>query len=223
MKGKNLFLMGLLGIALGLILVIFRNSLADGGVVLTTGIIFVIAGLLNMSIFLGSRDKQGRARMGAFGTAFGWVASAAAVILGLAMLIFSKAFTALIGFMFAVLILFAALFQMGLLLFGSKPHKLNNWFFVVPTILVGSAVYIFLRKPDAGGEHVVMWVTGCAFILFGAATLFEGLIIGRLNREARNAKTNDSKPSKEISVAQAEAAKPTYSLPEAEEPADKTK
>lgn len=223
MKGKNLFLMGLLGIALGLILVIFRNSLADGGVVLTAGIIFVIAGLLNMSVFLGSRDKQGRARMGAFGTAFGWVASAAAVILGLAMLIFSKAFTALIGFMFAVLILFAALFQMGLLIFGSKPHKLNNCFFVVPTILVGGAVYIFLLKPDTGGEHVIMWVTGCAFILFGAATLLEGLIIGRLNREARNAKTNDSKPAKDITVAPAEAAKPTYQQPEAEEPADKTK
>ena len=74
-----------------------------------------------MTVFLGSRDKEGRARMGAFGTAFGWIASAAAVVLGLAMLIFSKAFAAMIGFMFAVLLLFAALFQLFLLLFGSRP------------------------------------------------------------------------------------------------------
>lgn len=136
MKGKNLLLTGLLAVLLGLVLIIFRNSLADGGIVIAAGIIFVAAGLLNMSVFLGARDKQGRARMGAFGTVFGWVASAAAVILGLAMLIFSGAFVALIGFMFAVLIIFAALFQMGLLLFGSRPHKLNSWFSSFPQFLL---------------------------------------------------------------------------------------
>lgn len=118
MKGKNLIFTGLLVAAVGLMMLLFRNALASGGVVIAAGILFVGAGVLNMSVFLGARDKKGHARMGALGTVFGWVASAAAVVLGLAMLIFSNAFAALVGFMFAVLLLFAALFQLFLLLFG---------------------------------------------------------------------------------------------------------
>ncbi|MCM1068225.1 MAG: DUF308 domain-containing protein [Muribaculaceae bacterium] len=185
MRGRNLFFTGLVIAAVGLLLILFRAPLADGGVVIAAGILFVLAGLLNMSVFLGSRDSSGKARMGAFGTAFGWIASAAAVVLGLAMLIFSKAFVAIVGFMFAVLLLFAALFQFFLLLFGSRPVRLPNWYFVVPALLVAAAIYIFMRKPDTAGETVDLIVTGCGFILFGAATVLEGLTIGNLNRRAR--------------------------------------
>lgn len=185
MRGRNLFFTGLVVALLGLVLILFRTSLADGGVVIAAGILFVVAGLLNTSVFLASRDKDGRTRMGALGTAFGWIASAAAVVLGLAMLIFSKAFVAIVGFMFAVLLLFAALFQLFLLLFGSKPARLSNLFFLVPTALIGGAIYIFMRKPDTGGEMTIMLVTGIGFMLFGIFTIIEGVCIGNTNRIAR--------------------------------------
>ena len=187
MKGRNLILTGLIAALIGIVLIIFRTSLANGGVVIAAGIIFVLAGVLNMSVFLASRDKHGNARMGAFGTAFGWIASAAAVVLGLAMLIFSKAFVAIAGFMFAVLILCTALFQLFLLIFGSHPSKLSSYFYLVPTALVGAALYIFLRKPDTGGEHIIMLVTGISFIVFGAVTMIEGSIIGRNNHRTLKA------------------------------------
>ena len=177
-----MILTGIITALIGVLLIVFRNTLADGGIVFAAGTLFVAAGLLNMTFFLGTRDKNGRARMGAFGTAFGWIASAAAVVLGLAMLIFSKAFVALVGFMFAVLILFAALFQMGLLLFGARPHRLSSWYFTVPMLLVCCAVFIFMRKPDTAGEHLVMTLTGISFILFGIATIAEGCYIGNANR-----------------------------------------
>ena len=179
----------------GLLLILFRTSLADGGVVIAAGILFVASGLLNMTVFLGSRDRKGRARMGAFGTAFGWIASAAAVLLGLSMLIFSKAFVAIVGFMFAVLILFAAVFQLCVLLFGARPAKLSNWFFLVPTVLVGCAIFIFMRKPDTPGEHTIMLVTGAAFMVFGLFTIIEGMSIGASNR--RQLKATTAAPAKE--------------------------
>ena len=111
MKGRNLIITGAIALIVGVLMLIFRVQLANGGIVISAGILFVVAGVLNMTVFLGSRDSRGRSRIGAFGTAFGWIASAAAVVLGLAMLIFSKAFVALIGFVFAVMLLFAALFQ----------------------------------------------------------------------------------------------------------------
>lgn len=207
MRGKNLFFTGLVVALLGLVLILFRTSLADGGVVTAAGILFVAAGLLNTTVFLSSRDKQGRVRMGALGTAFGWIASAAAVVLGLAMLIFSKAFVAIVGFMFAVLLLFAALFQLFLLLFGSKPVRLSNLFFLVPTALIGAAIYIFMRKPDTGGEITVMLVTGISFIVFGVFTIVEGLAIGNNNRTAlKTAKTDTV----------TESASTPASIPEAE-------
>lgn len=186
MKGKNLILIGVLVFAVGLLLTIFRHSLANGGIVRLAGIIFVGAGVLNLTVFLASRDKDGRSRMGALGTAFGWISSAAAVVLGLSMLIFKDAFVALIGFMFGVLLLFAALFQIFLLLFGSRPTRISNWFFIVPAVIIGAAIYIFLRKPDTAGETTDLLVTGISLMVFGTATVIEGSMVGQSNRMLQN-------------------------------------
>ncbi len=186
MKGKNLILIGVLVLAVGLLLTIFRHSLANGGIVRLAGIIFVGAGALNLTVFLASRDKDGRSRMGALGTAFGWISSAAAVVLGLSMLIFKDAFVALIGFMFGVLLLFAALFQIFLLLFGSRPTRISNWFFIVPAVIIGAAIYIFLRKPDTAGETTDLLVTGISLMVFGTATVIEGSMVGQSNRMLQN-------------------------------------
>lgn len=196
MKGRNLFLLGLGAILLGVLLIIFRASLANGKVVLIAGTLFVVAGVMNMTVFLGSRDKNGKARMGAFGTVFGWLASAAATILGLAMLIFSTDFVAITGFMFAVLILFAALFQLFLIAFGARPTALSPWLYLVPAALVGAALYIiFLRQPTENSEHIVMLVTGISLLIFGLSTIIEGAAVGQINRQAKH--TPDDRPDKE--------------------------
>ncbi len=187
MKGKNLIFTGVIVFLVGLLLLIFRRPLANGGIVYAAGIIFVGAGILNITVFLGSRDKDGRSRMGAFGTAFGWIVSAAAVILGLAMIIFKGAFVALIGFMYGVLILFAALFMLFMLIFGSRPTRLSNWFFLVPTALVGASIYIFMRKPDVPGETIDILVTAISFMLFGLFTVIAGSVVGNNNRSIRKA------------------------------------
>lgn len=184
MKGRKLIFAGLVASLVGLLLVLFRTALADGGVVTAAGVIFVLAGALNMAVFLRSKDKDGQDRLGIVASTFGWVASAAAVILGLAMLIFSAAFVAIISFMFGILILFTAIFQFFVLIFSLRDIRMSGLFFIVPALLVGAAIFIFMRRPDGPGESLVNTVSGAAFIFFGVFTALEGLCAGYLRRKA---------------------------------------
>lgn len=191
MKGRNLLLTGLVNLLIGILLIIFRTSLSSGRLVILIGAVFLIAGVINMTVLLGSRDKNGKARSGALGTTFGWIASTAAVVMGLAMIIFCNDFVAMMGFVFGVLILFAALFQLFLLIFGSRPIALSPWFYLVPAALVGAAIYIILNTPENGNHDTVMIVTGISFIVFGAFTIIEGAAIGQANRQTRVMQKND--------------------------------
>lgn len=188
MKGKNLYLTALVMLTAGVIFIITANTLASFKIVIGAGILFIIAGLANTIFFLGARDREGHARTGAFGTAVGWVASAAAIVLGLCMLLFQQTFIPLVSFMLAVLLLFTAVFQICLLLFGSKPIRISPWFFIIPVLLFGAAVFIYLQKPgETESDRIIMYVTGTAFALFGLASVAEGTIIAHGNRKARKA------------------------------------
>ena len=181
MKGKNLLLMSLVALAAGVLMLIFRDSLANGVIITWAGILFIAAGVLNVSVFLGARDKNGHARTGAFGTAFGWIVSAAAVVLGLAMVIFHDAFVALFGFMFGIMLLFCALFQLALLVFGTRPVRLPGIYYIVPALLICGAIYVFSLKSGLD-ERSIMTVTGIGLAVFGLASLVECIHIDRLAR-----------------------------------------
>lgn len=184
MKGRNLILMALVTLAIGILMIIFRNALASNSVVIGCGILFILAGVANVTVFLGSRDKNGHARMGAVGTAIGWLASAAAVVLGVVMVLFRTVFETMVGYMFAVLLLFGALFQFCLLLFGSRPVRLSSWFFLVPMALCGAAVYIFMQQPGRS-DYAIMLTTGISLAFFGFMTLVESAAISSGNRTLR--------------------------------------
>jgi uncharacterized membrane protein HdeD (DUF308 family) len=184
MKGRNLFLTALLAIAAGIALIIFRNVINSATLVTAGGIFFIATGVINMGLFIGGRDKDGNSRQGFLSHAFGWGASAAAMLLGLAMLIFHERFVGLVNFMFAVLIGVAALYQLFLLIFGSRPVKLPDWLFIAPVLLAGASVFLFI---PVATDPVVMLTTGIAFVVFGTATLIESFFIGSANRSALKA------------------------------------
>lgn len=186
MKGKNLYLTALIMLVAGVVFILTANTLASFKIVIWAGVLFIIAGLANTIFFLGARDRQGRARTGAFGTAVGWVASAAAIVLGLCMLLFQQTFVPLVSFMLAVLLLFTAIFQICLLLFGSRPVRISPWFFLIPILLFGAAVFIYMQKPgETRTDRIIMYVTGISFALFGVASVIEGSIIAHANHKAR--------------------------------------
>lgn len=184
MRGKNLLLTALIALAVGILMIIFRNALASYTVVIGCGILFILAGVVNVSIFLGARDKEGRARVGSVGTAIGWISSAAAVVLGVVMVLFRTVFEAMVGYMFGILLIFAALFQFCLLLFGSRPIRLSNWWFLAPMALCGAAVYIFLQQPGRS-DYAIMLTTGISLAFFGLVTLLQSVAISNGHRKLR--------------------------------------
>ena len=181
MKGRNLFLIGLLVLVIGVVLILLHKSVTTGGIVITGGVLFVLAGLLNMAVFLGAKPEI-KAHRGMFSSVFSWVSSVAAAILGLAMLIFEPTFAGLVPFMFGVLIAFGALYQFFLLGYGSRPARLPGWLFVIPTVLTGAAIYLFVAPVPSLAGDIVLLVTGISLAVFGAATMTEVSLVGRHNR-----------------------------------------
>lgn len=181
MKGRKLIFMALPALAAGVALIMTYKSITNLGVIIAGGVLFVLAGVANVMALTSSRDKKGKSGIGYFGLAFGWISGAAAVVLGLSMLIFQSTFVGLLPFIFGVIVVFCALFQFFVLSVGIRPLLLAVWFYIFPLMLVGIAVYIFKRQqPD--DEHVTMLATGIAFCVFGAAMVLEGIVVGSANR-----------------------------------------
>ncbi|MDE6301199.1 MAG: DUF308 domain-containing protein [Muribaculaceae bacterium] len=179
MKGKSLMLTALLSALAGVLLIIFRNDIHSSGVVITGGVLFIVAGLLNLLIF-EHRGKKGSGNS-AVSTTFSWLTCAASVILGLCMLIFQGTFAGLVPVMFGILILFAAVYQYFILAIGARPVTLPGWLYIIPTAMVGGAVYVFLR-PEYTGDMPVVLTAGISFVLFGVASVIEAAMLGHYHR-----------------------------------------
>ena len=180
MKGKSLFAIALFTIVAGVALIFMRGSITSYGIVITGGVLFILAGLFNMAVFLGAGEKEKKER-GIFSASFNWISSAAAAILGLSMIIFQGTFAALIPFMFGVLIAFGALYQFYLLGYGCRPATLPGWLFIMPTLLAAAAIYLFVQRNEVVEDRLVMLITGICLLVFGVTTLIESVLIGRYN------------------------------------------
>lgn len=193
MKGRNLVLTALITLAAGILMLVFRTTLASGTIITWLGIVCIVAGVLNIGSILGGRDENGHSRAGALTSTFGWIAGGAAVILGLVMAIFHASFVALVGYLFGILLLFFALFQILLLVFGSRPSRLPGFYYVVPALLICGGIYIFTLKAGLD-ELSIMTFTGAGLTLFGAATLAECVQIGKNNRARRAGSASETAP-----------------------------
>ena len=112
------------------------------------------------------------------------------------MLLFQQTFLPLVSFIFAVMVLFAAIYQTCLLLFGTRPMRLSPWFFIVPMLLLVAASYIFLKRGDINTtDQHIMLISGCAFTLFGIVSIVEGIIIAHGNRRIDKAAQAKPEPA----------------------------
>lgn len=206
MKGHKLIFTALLALAAGVALIVTHRTVSSGGVVVAGGVMFVLAGFINVIAFLSSRDENGKSHLGSFGLAFGWLTSGAAVVLGLSMLIFQSTFVGLVPFIFGVLVVFGALFQFFVLSVGIRPVTLPAWLYVFPLVLVGLSVYVFMQQSQTD-DRMIMLATGIAFTVFGVAMFIEGAMVGaanrRLRREAVAAETSVPADAKTVTDAAA--------------------
>lgn len=189
MKGKNLSITAILAIVAGVILIIANRSIYSTGVVITGGILFIAAGILNVFVFDNERRSDRRGR-GAFASTLSLLSSIGAVVLGVCMIIFQDTFTVLVPYIFGIIVAFLACYQFYVLAIGARPTVLPVWFYFFPVLLLGAAIYIFFRRPDTD-DHLITLASGIALSFFGLVTIIEAIMISdgrkKVNQETESA------------------------------------
>lgn len=217
MKGRSLLLSAILFLVAGVILILTCRTTSTANIVVVGGVMFIACGVLNILAYIagrpGNKEIARAVKAGqkppvrsSVRSALAWISSSASIILGLCLLVFTSTFTSLVPVVFALLIIFAALYQFYLLAIGCRPLKLPAWLFVVPVLMTGAAVYVFMQEPGNNeSEHtgmLIMLITGISFVLFGAAMIVESVLIGSANRRIiKQARTPDTAADSHESVA----------------------
>lgn len=177
MKGKSLSAIGLIALIAGALLIIFYEYITSAKVVLTGGILFVGVGVSNLIVFgQNTKESRGVARL------FNQIANAAAIVLGICMLVFRDTFLPLVPFIFGLLVAVCSLWQFFLLAVGTRPYQMPAWQYLFPVLLAADAVYIFMQKLT--DERVIVLATGIGIALMGLACVVEGSSLGMCRRRA---------------------------------------
>ena len=173
MKGRSLTIAGIFAAAIAAVLILCYKSINLMGIAITCGILFVAVGLINM-IFFGYRSGNESAKV------LNLVTNAAAIVLGISMLVFREEFRPMIAFMFGLLVAVCALWQFFVLAIGARPYQLPAWLYLFPVLLAGGSVYIFINPVHE--ENVLILATGIAMGVLGLSCLIEGSILGIARR-----------------------------------------
>lgn len=190
MKGRKLMILAIIVLAIGVVLTITYTSIKSTGVVICGGILFILAGLINLIPMFGTEngkdnneeDKKRGSHQSALRTIFGWITSTAAIVLGVCMLIFQPTFSTLVPIIFAVLVLSCGLFQFYILAIAIRPITLPAWTYIGGILLIGAAIFLFTL--DAGiDDKTLMLTTGISMLVFGVITLIEGFMVGASRRK----------------------------------------
>lgn len=207
MKGKTLTAVGLITLIVGVAIAFFYKDITSHSVVLTGGLLFVAVGVANLIIY-GRPGERGSS----VSRVFTQIANAAAIVLGICMLVFQGTFAPLVSFIFGLLVAVCALWQFFLLAVGTRPYQLHGWLYLFPLLLAAASIYIFLQS-DASDE-IISLTTGVSVAVMGAGCICEGSALGIARRRAEKSAAESAK------VAPAEEEKPAAKAEGAEARSD---
>jgi hypothetical protein len=199
MKSKSSILAGAISLVAGIILIVCNKLINDSGIVTTGGILFVLAAVINAVLYLNNRESEGKARRGTLTLIFGWIGCAAALLLGVAMLIFGEQFMTLIPYVFGLLIFFGALIQFYTLAIGVRPYILPGWLYLFPVlILAGALLVAFVIE----AENLRLIITGVSMALFGLAIFVESFALSHAVKAGKSALTTKTDDTREVTDVQ---------------------
>lgn len=197
MKGKTLSAIGLVAVLIGVALIFFHTAISKTGIILTGGVLFVATGVINFMIYGQDKGSHGLGRL------LSQLANAAAIVLGICLLVFSQTFVPLVSFIFGLLLAVCALWQFFILALGTRPHQLPGWLYVFPLLLTGASIYVFVQKNMP--ESTLLVVVGVSMAVLGAGCIVEGTNLGMARRAAEHEAAKPAvKPAEKPAVKAAE-------------------
>lgn len=193
MKRRSYFLLSLLAIIAGVVFILSYTTISSAVLVMLGGVLFIVAGLLNMAIYVGKRHEHGERKP--ITTFLGYLTGGAAIILGLSMLIFESTFSVAVPYLFGLLMIAMATVQLFVLLSRRGRFQFSSWFLLAPLVLIGIGVFIATLEAVAS-DSTIMLATGIGLAFGGLVWAVEGIVVGRSSTITDEASAEpDEKPN----------------------------
>lgn len=176
MKRRSYFLLSLLAIVAGVVFILSYTTISSAVLVMLGGVLFIVAGLLNMAIYVGKRHEHGERKP--IATFLGYLTGGAAIILGLSMLIFEATFSVAVPYLFGLLMIAMATAQLFVLLSRRGRLQFSSWFLLAPLVLIGIGVFIATLEAVVS-DSTIMLATGIGLAFGGLVWAVEGIVVGR--------------------------------------------
>lgn len=167
MNKRFVIFFALPALVVGIMLIIARANISLRGVVVTGGILFVAAGILNLIFSERNRAKRRRVVT----TALNRVSSAAAFILGLSMLVFVDTFTSIVPFTIGTAIGLLTAIHLAYLDRCSRLGGISRWWDLSAFGTATASAYLYTRQSDGSDDTSIMLVTGIVLIYFALSVL----------------------------------------------------
>lgn len=168
----------------GVIFIVCNTSITGKALILTAGILFIAAAILNLAATLTLRGTNGARRSRGLGYALAWVVSIASLAFGVSIIIFDSTFIPLIPLVLGSLVLLGALVLLYVMAIGVRPQILPAWLYIPALLIVVAAILIY-RQDVPADEAITMIYTGSALCLYGVTSFLIFGILARRDRAAR--------------------------------------
>lgn len=176
MKRRSYFLLSLLAIVAGVVFILSYTTISSAVLVMLGGVLFMVAGFLNMAIYVGKRHEHGERKP--ITTFLGYLTGGAAIILGLSMLIFESTFSEVVPYLFGLLMIAMATAQLFVLLSRRGRLQFSSWFLLAPLVLIGIGIFIATLEAVVC-DSTIMLATGIGLAFGGSVWAVEGIVVGR--------------------------------------------
>lgn len=173
---KTPVLTGLAFDVVGILMIVLRDFITGPGIMITAGILFIVAGMVNFAIALFVRDENGQRKSRGWLFALTCAVSVASVALGICVFAFQNTFVGLIPILFGTLLALQAVILFYTLGFAMRPYRLPGWMYILPTLVAVSSAFVFTLESPADDRRIMIFA-GVGFILFGVCAVVGALCL----------------------------------------------
>ncbi len=174
MKGNGRFVSNLLILIAGVVLIILHDRVGIiPGIIIVTGITFIVPSVINMAILLADVSKKPEERY-RNKTSFiaGMIASVGGFAMGLWMVVYPDSLVGLLVYLFAGILLLGGIYHLYMLIFGLRPLRFPMWMYIFPSLLVIAGIAILSTDIKTIEAYVVL-ISGVAMVVFALNTFLE--------------------------------------------------
>ncbi len=177
MKGKINFFTSLLFFAAGIALIVLHQDKAIiATVVRLLGWTFIIPAAFNIIVGAFSHRSNPpatyeRARRHAY--VWGLVVSIFGVLLGIAMLVATDVFAAVMAYFFGILLIVAGVYHVLAVSYLARPFVLPAYFYIIPILMIAAGCVIIFAPTVQEAKAVVVLITGIGMVCSAVNSLLE--------------------------------------------------